>query len=330
MVDTLAMNRNLAAIAELAPGITDNGPNTGQIAIAGAFAYDNVFLLNGVDINDNLFGTANNLFIEDAIEEVQVLTSRHLRGIRPLLGRRHQRGHQERRQHVLRQLPHRLHEPELARREPVREGGHRGQPARHPPHRDDTTLLHTATLGGPVLKDRLWFFGADAPRDVSVERASLTGVPATTTQLDNRRYEGKLTGAIAANHNLQADYIRNTTAEFNRASINTTLSIDAATLVDRTSPTDLFVANYNGVLAPNLFVEAQYSQKKFGFRSTGGTSHDHHRFAVPGPGPHGGIPIRATTTRPTSARSTRRTATTGSTPPRCRISCPRPAPAATT
>ena len=32
-------------------------------------------MLNGVDVNDNLFGTPQNLFIEDAIEETQVLTS---------------------------------------------------------------------------------------------------------------------------------------------------------------------------------------------------------------------------------------------------------------
>ena len=36
---------------------------------------DNVFLVDGVDVNDNLFGTANSLFVEDAIQETQVLTS---------------------------------------------------------------------------------------------------------------------------------------------------------------------------------------------------------------------------------------------------------------
>ena len=44
-------------------------------SINGAFAFDNVFMINGVDINDNLFATPQNLFIEDAIEETQVLTS---------------------------------------------------------------------------------------------------------------------------------------------------------------------------------------------------------------------------------------------------------------
>ena len=32
-------------------------------------------MLNGVDVNDNLFGSPQNLFIEDAIEETQVITS---------------------------------------------------------------------------------------------------------------------------------------------------------------------------------------------------------------------------------------------------------------
>src|SRR4029453_1331603 len=62
-------------LAELAPGLTDNTPNNNQVTIGGAFAYDNVFLMDGVEINDNVLGQPNNLFIEDAIQEQQVLTS---------------------------------------------------------------------------------------------------------------------------------------------------------------------------------------------------------------------------------------------------------------
>jgi hypothetical protein len=57
------------------PRLDDNTPNVGQVTISGGFAYDNVFMIDGVDLNDNLFGTANNVFIEDAIDETQVLTS---------------------------------------------------------------------------------------------------------------------------------------------------------------------------------------------------------------------------------------------------------------
>jgi hypothetical protein len=74
-LNTIPVGRTPARIAEFAPGLTDNTPNVGQVTISGAFAYDNVFMIDGVDLNDNLFGTANNVFIEDAIDETQVLTS---------------------------------------------------------------------------------------------------------------------------------------------------------------------------------------------------------------------------------------------------------------
>jgi hypothetical protein len=71
----LPSGRTPFLLAELAPGLTDNTPNSNQVTIGGGFAYDNVFLMNGVDINDNVLGQPNALFIEEAIEEVQVLTS---------------------------------------------------------------------------------------------------------------------------------------------------------------------------------------------------------------------------------------------------------------
>src|SRR5262245_24370029 len=71
----LPVGRTPFLMTELTPGVTDNTPNNSQITISGAFAYDNVFLMDGVDINDNVLGTANNLFIEEAIQETQVLSS---------------------------------------------------------------------------------------------------------------------------------------------------------------------------------------------------------------------------------------------------------------
>ena len=81
-INLLATPRTLQGIAQLAPAVNENSTNlggtggeVGQVVINGAFGFDNVFMVNGVDINDNLFGTPQNLFIEDAIEETQVLTS---------------------------------------------------------------------------------------------------------------------------------------------------------------------------------------------------------------------------------------------------------------
>ena len=57
----------------LAPGVTNNGPGGNDrlpvIEIAGAPSYENLFLLNGVVLNENLRGQAFDLFIEDAVQE---------------------------------------------------------------------------------------------------------------------------------------------------------------------------------------------------------------------------------------------------------------------
>ncbi len=52
-IEQLPLGRTLFRIAELAPGLTANTPNNGQIAINGSFAFDNIYLIDGVDINDN-------------------------------------------------------------------------------------------------------------------------------------------------------------------------------------------------------------------------------------------------------------------------------------
>ena len=74
-VNALPMGRTPYLISELMPGVTTNTPSPNQLTISGGFAYDNVFLVDGVDVNDNLLGSVNDLYIEDAIGEVQVLTS---------------------------------------------------------------------------------------------------------------------------------------------------------------------------------------------------------------------------------------------------------------
>jgi len=48
----LPVGRTPFFLAELTPGLTDNTPNQNQVTISGGLAYDNVFLVDGVDVND--------------------------------------------------------------------------------------------------------------------------------------------------------------------------------------------------------------------------------------------------------------------------------------
>jgi hypothetical protein len=266
-VNILPMGRTPFLIAELAPGLTDNTPNASQVTISGAFAYDNVFMVDGVDINDNIFGNANGLFIEEAVEETQVLTS----GISAEWGRfsggvinlitKHGGNTFSGAARMSMTNPSWSQETPFEKSSGVK-------------HRDLLSKYYEGTLGGPIMRDRLWFFVAGrSENSKTAQTFRETGVP-NTLGVDNKRGEVKLTGTLAPNHTIQGSFVNNPTEQSNRASLNITLSVDPAVVVTRQTPNHIFVTTYSGVVGSKSLATVQYSEKKFGFRNAGGTSTD--------------------------------------------------------
>jgi outer membrane receptor for ferrienterochelin and colicin len=264
-LNTIPVGRTPARIAEFAPGLTDNTPNAGQVTISGAFAYDNIFLINGVDVNDNLFGSANNLFIEEAIEETQVLTS----GVAAEYGRfsggvinivTKQGGNR-----FSGSIRLNLANPSWNNETPL-------EKSRNITHPDLLSKFLEGTLGGPVMRDRVWFFFAGRRERSSTQfLTTLTTIPYTTAN-NNDRYEMKITGTPASNHTIQGSFVDNKTETANRPSLNVPLSLDTTVLITPRELNRLFVANYNGLLASRIHISGQYSLKRFGVRNAGGTS----------------------------------------------------------
>jgi hypothetical protein len=263
MYDNLPTGRTLAAVAALAPGLTTNTPNTAQVQIAGNFAYDNVFLLDGADVNDNLYGSPNNVFIEDAIDEMQILTS----GISAEYGRFGggvinavtKRGGNT----YSGSLRENLSDPAWRRRTPY-------EVTKNITRKNTLSSFTEATLGGPIAKDRVWFFLAGR-RESSSTQTTLpeTGLVFTQTRKQYRG-EAKLSAAITQNHNVSVTY-NSVSDKLHRLPFS--FSIDPIhDAYDGNEPSGILVANYNGVLRPNLFLDVQYSQKHFEFQNEGGTS----------------------------------------------------------
>jgi hypothetical protein len=261
-IDRLAAPRTVQGVASLAPGLTENTPNNGQITIAGGFAYDNQFLVDGVDIADNLFGNPNNLFIEDAIEEVQVLTS----GISAEFGRfgggvinAVTKSGSNRFSGSFRDN---IYKPNWTRQTlyEAEQGTEREGPLQN---------VYEWTLGGPILRDRVWFFHAGRRQEASTPQTfAETGVSYERAS-ENNRFELKGTATPVDNHTFQASYLRNNTSQ---GQPSFAFSIDPRTLVSRELPNDLWAASYRGVLTNSLFASVQVSRREFGFRNTGGTS----------------------------------------------------------
>ena len=72
-IENIPLGRTLDAATVLAPGAIGNGPG-GNIMISGALSYDNLNLVNGVNVNENLRQQARPLYVEDAVQETKVST----------------------------------------------------------------------------------------------------------------------------------------------------------------------------------------------------------------------------------------------------------------
>ena len=264
LINTLPVGRRPFEIAELAPGVTDNTPNAGQMAIGGAMAFDSIFLIDGVDVNDNLFGTATGLFIESAIQETQVLIG----GISAEYGRfgggvvnviTKSGGNDFSGSYRLN-----LSRPSWTDETPF-ETTQRSEVL---------SKIHELTAGGPIVRDRLWFFSAGrlVAATTSDVFSELGG--AYSTKTDNKRAELKFTGTPITGHTISGSFTNNPQTRAGQPAINATFSMTPTTLVNRTDENRLWVLNWNGAVSNNLFATFQWSKKDQGIRNAGGTSTD--------------------------------------------------------
>ena len=124
------------------------------------------------------------------------------------------------------------------------------------------------TFGGPVMKDRLWFFVAGRlQKQESGRNTAITSIPYTFIQ-DNKRFEYKGTYSVDSNNRFVAAYTKSFRTE-EGYTFNQNASMDLASLGTRELPEDLFTFNYTGVVTSKLFVEGRFSQRQLSFIGTG-------------------------------------------------------------
>jgi outer membrane receptor protein involved in Fe transport len=256
LIDKLPTNRTFADAARLTPGVQNSGPN-GGLAINGAMSFESLYVVNGVVVNENIRGQSLALFIEDALQETTVSTA----AISAEYGR-FQGG-------VVQAI--------------TKSGGNEFSGSYrmtfdnndwisltpYPNDKRSKKLLKTQemTLGGPIFKDRLWFFGAGRFTGNREQTANTSFTNLNYKDLTNqKRFEGKLTWALNANHTFKGAYTKINDKEDGN-SFGTIM--DLASLVNRSTPQDLLSTNYTGIISPKFFVEGQYSRRRFTFIGSG-------------------------------------------------------------
>jgi len=291
LIDDLPTGRTIIAITNLAPGVSGgvNGPS-----ISGAQSFDNLFTVNGVVIQENLRGQPHNLFIEDAIQETTVqqagISAEYGNFTGGVVNSITKSGGNE----FSGSLRDSLSNPEWTTKSPdafntgpATIGGQpnpdclnlvpgstttcvRRVPAAKP--LDVINNVYEGTLGGRIIRDRLWFFlsGRQSERDQQLNFSN--GGAAYSRIATDERMEGKLTGAITARHNVVVSYLEAPASFTNGCQIGCydESSIDPS----GSNPNEFITAFYNGVITNNFLIEARYAKKTFQFLGYGGEDRD--------------------------------------------------------
>lgn len=254
-VDTLPTGRTMEAVAFLTPGVT--GGVGGRVQIRGAMTSGSLYLVDGQNVSDNAYNNRGVQLIADAIEETQIITGAISAEYGNVDGG------------VLNSI--------------TRSGGNTftGQirwdlsnPAWNAvqPYQSRASLenklseVKTYTLGGFIIKDRLWFFGSffqtDSAGFGTISSNSLPGPGGAgsnyVTTVKEIRRTGKLTWSITSEHNLVVSFANSRNAQGNRN--YSAGEINA--LDNQTNTSEYYNVALRSVWGTNFITEARFGEKK--------------------------------------------------------------------
>jgi outer membrane receptor protein involved in Fe transport len=261
LVEELPIARTVNAAALLAPGVTGNTFSNNQFSISGSPGYDNLVMVNGVVITEAVRSQTLPLYIEDAVQETTIMTG----GVSAEYGRFTggvvnsitKSGGNE----FSGSLRDSFTNPTWTEENPI-------QVRNNTRNVDVLGQVWEATLGGYVMRDRLWFFlaGRDTESDSPISTRPVPGSGGVSLSASSvtteTRYEVKLTGQATPKHSLMASYFKSDQEATNTQF--TTVSYDLDSLTDRTDPRELKTARYNGIFTNNFMLEAQYTGMEWG------------------------------------------------------------------
>ena len=260
LVNNLPIGRTPLAAALLAPGTNNNGPSN-NMTINGAPSFQNLFVVDGVVAQDNLRNTPANLFIEDAIQETGTTTA----SISAEYGR----------------FGGGIVNAVTKSGGNTFSGSYRSTlnndkwtaltPFPNDRRTDKLDVIHEMTFGGPILRDKLWFFASGRHRKQD-GTAQTRGTNITYDTGDKEsRAQLKLTYSPNAKHTFRISGLEGRRTLKNSSFLSV---MDLASLYDEKLPQSFASVGYTAVLRPNFFIEAQASRKGFTFENSGSKSTD--------------------------------------------------------
>jgi hypothetical protein len=272
LMATLPSNRTIDAVLLMAPAVHPTGPR-GAYTINGSQSYENLWILNGAVINENLRGLPMTPYIEDAIQEVTVASAgvsaeygRFAGGVATAVTKSGGNSFSGSFRTTFANDSWRSFTP-FESTELILNRARKPSDLKL----DSTVPTYEATVGGPLQRDELWFFGAMRSQVQKSQRTTTTtNIPYTFTN-DEQRYEGKLTYTPRPGHSVQGSYFNLSQVLNNNAQFTVG---DLKSLTRQGQPQSLASVQYTGVLTPNFSLSAQYSERRLTFTEVGSSKTD--------------------------------------------------------
>ena len=262
LIEELPIARTLVATTGLAPGVV---AGVNGLAISGANSYDNLWTVNGAVVNEGIRGQPHNLFIEDAIQETNIqsagISAEYGNFTGGVVNAITKSGGNEFSGSFRDSLTNPSWTAASSFRNPTT-GAAPADPI------DTLNETYEGTLGGRIIRDRIWFFAAGRQADTATVRNFSNSEASFVNGIKDERREAKLTGSITSSHSLVVSYLDAPVTETNNCQIG---CFDISTVnPSRKLPNDFKSANYNGVFGQGFLFEARYSEKTFKFVNSGG------------------------------------------------------------
>lgn len=254
-VEMLPISRSLDGATLFSPAANNTGPS-GNIMISGALSYDNLNLINGVNVNETQRQQPRTLYIEDAIQETKVsagnISAEYGRFGGGVVNMITKSGGND--------------FSGSFRTTFTNDAWRSLTPYSGDSSLNDVIPAYELTFGGAALRDKLWFFTAGRyEKDSTNVTAPYTGFNYTQTNKD-QRLEGKLTYTLNPRNTAKVSYLKKTLPITND-SFSTIM--DAASLYNDRTVESLLAANYQSVVTSDLFLEGQYSARKMNLLGQG-------------------------------------------------------------
>ncbi len=231
-----------------APGSLRGGDLSRRTMVYGSSYDENSFQLDGADVNDNFFNEQLAQPNIDAIEEVEVLSLGAPAEYGNLTGAVYNI--------VTRQGTNSFHGDLNAFFQSdglTDENTDEEDDAGFPYHRD-TFRDYTAQLGGPIARDRLWFFASYQHQEDNFANAGVDPDIGTAVN-EYDRFFGKLNWQVNASHRVVATFNQDEAEE----AIALTPDVSPTTAVTRFIKTPTPGLGYSGVVSADTLLEVRYS-----------------------------------------------------------------------